>query len=136
MGPHQAVVVEAILHNGPARLVELLERVGKPHGAVATHDERQCVRILGAKDRGKRSAVRLGPKLLQLVEAHQGSMPEFAASFLEDRGCRADVRPIDEHRVPIAAEKRFGGSRPFGLGDLDQLAEHTRRHSLLPKPEA
>jgi hypothetical protein len=71
------------------------------------------------KIRRKRSAVRLGPELLKLVEADQGGAPEFAAPFLEDRRRRADVRSVDEHGISVASEERFGGSRPFGVRNFD-----------------
>ncbi|WP_258769131.1 hypothetical protein [Bradyrhizobium arachidis] len=116
MGPDESVVIEAVLHDGPAGPVELVERVGETDRAIAAHDERHRVRILAPENGRESAAFRLGPELLELVQAHQGCVAELAAAFLENRRGSADVRSVHEYGLPVAAEERLGGSRPFGFG--------------------
>src|SRR5262249_26786424 len=105
----------------------------EPHRAVAAHDECHRIRILRPEERRERARLRLRPMRVELVQADKRRAAKLTPPFLEDRGRERNLRTIDEDRLPVAAEQPFSRRGPFRIGDLDEIAEHPRRHPALPE---
>src|SRR4029079_11592618 len=73
-------------------------------------------------------------ELLEFVQADQGGTPIVAAALPEDRRGLLDVMALDEDCLTIASEQGLGGGHPFGIDDLDKVAERACIHSGALEP--
>src|SRR5262249_60922100 len=99
-----AIIVQAVLHDGPARRVEFVQRYGQPDRSMSSSNEGQRVGVVRFEQQRKHARLRRPLQRIELVQADKRGTAKFTSPFLEQRGRTADIRPIDEDGLAVAAQ--------------------------------